>query len=419
MNAFFQSLSPQTKEMLRRLQAAGAEAYIVGGCVRDALLGRQPTDIDITTSALPEQIQAIFSDLPTFDTGIRHGTVTVLLDQIPFEVTTYRVDLGYTDGRHPDAVCFTRSLYEDAARRDFTVNAMAYNETDGLRDFFGGVADLKAGLIRCVGQPMKRLTEDALRVLRAVRFASTLGFSIEPETAQALFACAPLLSAISAERITAELEKLLCGQAASHVIVSYASVLNACLPELQRLSATELATAAKVCAQLPASFPLRLAALCFQLPFDDGMAALRRLRLSNRVSQAVRTLLERRSEPLPTERAALRELAGQLGFEPLLDWVHLQAAICSVREDADGVAAAFKAGQLVHRIQADGDCCTLQQLAVNGADLLQRGIRGAAVGQLLQTLLRGVMHDQLPNERSILLNKLDALISGKGTVFYE
>lgn len=419
MNAFFQSLSPQTKEMLRRLQSAGAEAYIVGGCVRDALLGRQPTDIDITTSALPAQIQAIFSDLPTFDTGIQHGTVTVLLDQIPFEVTTYRVDLGYTDGRHPDAVCFTRSLYEDAARRDFTVNAMAYNETDGLRDFFGGVADLKAGLIRCVGQPMKRLTEDALRVLRAVRFASSLGFSIEPETAQALFACAPLLSAISAERITSELEKLLCGRAAADVIVSYAPVLNTCLPELQRLSASELAIAAKVCKQLPASFSLRLAALCFQLPFDDGMAALRRLRLSNRLLQAVRTLLERCSEPLPTDRAALREQAGQLGFELLLDWIRLQTAIRSVHADADGAATAFRAAQLVHRIQADGDCCTLQQLAVNGADLLHRGIRGAAVGQLLQALLQVVMHDQLPNDRAILLNQLDALISGKGTVFYE
>lgn len=419
MSAFLQALSPQTKEMLRRLQAAGAEAYIVGGCVRDALLGRQPTDIDIATSARPEQIQAIFSDLPTFDTGIRHGTVTVLLDQIPFEVTTYRVDLGYTDGRHPDAVCFTRSLYEDAARRDFTINAMAYNEADGLQDFFGGVADLKAGLIRCVGQPMKRLTEDALRVLRAVRFASTLGFSIEPETAQALFACAPLLSAISAERITSELEKLLCGQAAADVIVSYSSVLNVCLPELQRLSATELATAATVCKQLPTSFSLRLAALCFQLPFDDAMAALRRLRLSNRVLQAVRALLERCSEPLATERASLRELAGQFGFEPLLDRICLQAAIGSARKDADRVAAASAAAQLVHRIQADGDCCTLQQLAINGADLLQRGICGAAVGQLLQTLLRGVMHNQLPNDRSILLNKLDALISGKGTVFYE
>lgn len=418
MNMFFRALSPQTKEMLRRLQSAGAEAYIVGGCVRDALLGRQPTDIDITTSALPEQIQAIFSDLPTLDTGIRHGTVTVLLEQIPFEVTTYRVDLGYTDGRHPDAVCFTRSLYEDAARRDFTVNAMAYNETDGLRDFFGGESDLKAGLIRCVGQPIRRLTEDALRVLRAVRFASTLGFSIEPETAQALFSCAPLLSAISAERITSELEKLLCGQAAADVIVSYAPVLTVCLPELQRLSATELAIAAKVCEQLPASFPLRLAALCFQLPFDEGMAALRRLRLPNRVLHTVRTLLEHHSEPLPTERAALRELAGQLGFDPLLDWIRLQAAIGSVHADTDGVAAASSAAQLVHRIQADGDCCTLQQLAVNGADLLNRGIRGAAVGQLLQTLLRAVMLNRLPNDRSILLNQLDALISGKET-FYE
>lgn len=419
MKALHDFLSPQAKEMLRRLQSAGAEAYIVGGCVRDALLGRQPTDIDITTSALPDQIQAIFSDLPTLDTGIRHGTVTVLIDQIPFEVTTYRVDLGYTDGRHPDAVCFTHSLYEDAARRDFTINAMAYNEIDGLQDFFGGVADLEAGQIRCVGNPIQRLTEDALRVLRAVRFASTLGFSIEPETAEALFLCAPSLSGISAERITIELEKLLLGKAADSVIVSYSPVLIACLPELQQLNSSELAVAAKICGQVPPVFAMRLAALCFQLPIAESMSALQRLRLPNRILQAVRTLLVRIPEALPSERTALREMAGQLGFETLLDLICLQAAICSVRADSVGASGALSASQLVQQIQADGDCCTLQQLAINGADLLARNIQGASIGRLLQSILKAVMQDHLPNDRSILLKTLDAFVSGKGTVLYE
>ena len=173
-------LSVPTKKILHRLQSAGFEAYLVGGCVRDFLLGRVPTDFDVTTNALPAEIQAVFADAETFDTGIQHGTVTVLIDRMPFEVTTYRVDLGYSDGRHPDAVHFTRSLREDAARRDFTVNAMAYNDSEGLKDFFGGKDDLAARIIRCVGEPDRRFQEDALRVLRAIRFAAVLGFSIEP-----------------------------------------------------------------------------------------------------------------------------------------------------------------------------------------------------------------------------------------------
>ena len=207
-------LSPGAAKALALLQAAGYEAWIVGGCVRDALLGMPPKDYDLTTSALPEETQRIFAAYPRIETGLRHGTVTVLLEGEPLEITTYRVDGVYSDARHPDGVTFTRSLRQDAARRDFTINAMAYAPGQGLQDFFGGQADLAQGTIRAVGRAETRFHEDALRILRALRFASVLDFTLEAETHQAALACAPLLAAISPERVFSELGKLLCGKAA-------------------------------------------------------------------------------------------------------------------------------------------------------------------------------------------------------------
>ena len=191
--------------VLRALRAAGHEAYVVGGCVRDSLLGRVPVDWDVTTSALPEETKAVFSGAPVIETGIRHGTVTVLVDGEPVEITTYRVDGPYSDGRRPDSVAFTRSLREDLARRDFTVNAMAWSPETGLADPFGGADDLRGGVIRSVGDPARRFQEDALRILRALRFSAALGFSVEVKTAGALRAGRALLGKVSAERITAEL----------------------------------------------------------------------------------------------------------------------------------------------------------------------------------------------------------------------
>ena len=184
---------PQAAQAIRRLRQAGYEAWIVGGCVRDVLLGRTPTDYDLTTSALPEETEAVFAGERLIETGLQHGTVTVVLEGVPLEITTYRVDGGYTDARHPDGVTFTRSLREDAARRDFTINAMAYAPGEGLQDFFGGQADLSAGVIRAVGEPDRRFQEDALRILRAIRFASVLGFELDPETDAAARRNAPLL----------------------------------------------------------------------------------------------------------------------------------------------------------------------------------------------------------------------------------
>lgn len=215
------------------LQSAGFEAYAVGGCVRDSLLGKTPNDWDITTSAKPEDMKSVFADFHCIDTGIKHGTVTVVIDGEPLEITTFRLDGEYEDNRHPKSVTFTSDLGADLGRRDFTVNAMAYSKMTGTVDLFGGQNDLKNGIIRCVGDPDRRFNEDALRILRALRFASALDFEIEEKTAQSLLKNRALLGNISEERIAKELLKLVCGKGAKRILTDFAPVLFEILPELQ------------------------------------------------------------------------------------------------------------------------------------------------------------------------------------------
>ena len=226
------TLPAPAREALSRLEAAGFAAYLVGGCVRDSLLGRSPGDWDITTAALPEQVEAVFAGERIIETGLKHGTVTVLLAGLPLEITTFRTESGYSDHRHPDAVAFTPSLEEDLARRDFTVNAMAQSRDGGLFDPFGGRGDLEQRIIRCVGEPELRFREDALRILRALRFAAQLDFSIDPATAAAAHALRDTLALVSRERIAAELTKLLCGPAARRILTEYWEILAVPLPEL-------------------------------------------------------------------------------------------------------------------------------------------------------------------------------------------
>ena len=227
------TLPSQVHTALDRLEAAGWEAFVVGGAVRDALRGCAAGDWDITTNAEPEQVERVFSGERLIETGLRHGTVTVLLDGLPLEITTYRVDGGYSDHRRPDSVTFTRSLRDDLLRRDFTMNALAYNPQTGLVDICGGAEDLARGVVRCVGEPERRFREDGLRILRALRFASVLGFTIEPETAAAIHRCAELLRYLAAERVLSELTKLLCGQNAGAVLREFSDVLAVPIPELR------------------------------------------------------------------------------------------------------------------------------------------------------------------------------------------
>ena len=242
------TLPSQVHTALDRLKAAGWEAFVVGGAVRDALRGCAAGDWDITTDAEPEQVEQVFSGERLIETGLRHGTVTVLIDGLPLEITTYRVDGGYSDHRRPDSVTFTRSLRADLLRRDFTMNALAYNPQTGLVDICGGAEDLARGVVRCVGEPERRFREDGLRILRALRFASVLGFTIEPETAAAIHRCAELLRYLAAERVLSELTKLLCGQNAGAVLREFSDVHPGAAADV------------RLCAAQPAPRPGRLAA---------------------------------------------------------------------------------------------------------------------------------------------------------------
>ena len=394
-------LSSSTQIALRTLQNAGYEAYIVGGCVRDYLRGTLPQDIDITTNALPEETKAVFTDYRTIDTGIQHGTVTVLIDGQSFEITTYRVDVGYSDGRHPDAVQFTPSLREDAARRDFTVNAMAYHPDSGVVDFFAGQADLAARTIRCVGAPERRFSEDALRILRALRFASTLSFSIEAKTAEALNSQKNLLHQVSAERVTVELTKLLCGDGVAPILSCYLSVLTAYLPEL---STVDAAFTGKLCHRVRKEPSLRYAALFSQLPLPRVESLLKRLRLDHKTKQTILSLLTLFHTPIRFDKPSLRRLIGQYSFELVIDALNLHADVCALTDDAQGVHDTLRVTALVREIVVNGECCSLPQLALRGADLSEFGLQGAEIGKMLHFILGEVLDGRMENNRETILS---------------
>lgn len=432
-----QVLPPQVLDALDRLHQAGYEAWIVGGCVRDLLLGRVPTDYDITTSALPPQTKEVFRDRRVVETGIRHGTVTLLEGGMPLEITTYRVDGTYSDARHPDGVTFTTSLREDAARRDFTVNAMAYAPGLGLQDYFGGQEDLARRLIRAVGEPDRRFQEDALRVLRAIRFASVLDFALEEETAVAARRQAAGLQKVSAERVFQELSKLLCGPKAGQVLLAYPDILGQVIPELLPMVGfdhrnchhcydvyTHTAVAVD---HVPPQLPLRLAMLLHDIGKPDTFSLgedgqghfyghprrsvelaegiLLRLRAPKKLREQVLTLVRYHDAQIEEDPARLRRWLHKLGPEGFFALLAIQ------RGDAAGQAPAYctrieRADRLesqARALLAQTPCLTLADLAVNGHDLLQLGYRGPALGRALQRLLEEVLAGRLANEKAALL----------------
>lgn len=395
------------QEILEQLNNHGFEAYVVGGCVRDSLLHRVPGDWDITTSARPEQVKAIFGH--TIDTGLQHGTVTIMRDKVGYEVTTYRIDGEYEDGRHPKEVEFTSNLLEDLKRRDFTINAMAYNEKEGLIDPFGGQTDLKNGILRAVGAPHQRFTEDALRILRLYRFAARFGFALDPATAQAAEELCAHLDCVSAERIEEELAKLLAAPAPAAYLDE--KILDVILPEL----APEALTAAKpvvdACPAGADNLPVRLAALLLSLGEDGTRRALKRLRCSNACIEETAVLVReyragaqsRRAAPAETTIPDLtiytRHLLGKYGLKTVQRLAALGTAIQPER------AADFeRLSKLAERMDADGVCCRVSQLAVNGRDLMAAGIpAGPGLRRVLEALLDSVIREECPNERDALL----------------
>ena len=379
-------------ELLDTLHRAGYAAYVVGGCVRDSLLGLTPHDWDLCTSALPQQGMELFGEEKCIPTGLQHGTVTVKQGGGLYEITTFRTEGAYTDGRHPDEVHFVPDVREDLARRDFTINAMAYNAKEGLVDPFGGQADLQSGVLRAVGVPHQRFTEDALRILRLYRFAARFGFSIDPPTAQAAQELCAHLDCVSVERIEEELAKLLSAPAPAAYLDE--KIFGVVLPEL---SPEALAAAKPVVDACPAgeqALSVRLAALLLSLGegnrAGDGMA---------------RIVSEEKATVTPDFTIYARRLLGKYNLCTVQRLAALGAAL-QPEHAADFAALS----ELAEQLDADGVCCRISQLAVNGRDLMAAGVpAGPGIRKVLEALLDGVIREEYPNERQALLAAVQQL----------
>ncbi|MCI1966222.1 MAG: HD domain-containing protein [Oscillospiraceae bacterium] len=436
-------IPPQVDSILQILTQNGFDACVVGGCVRDSLLKKMPSDWDVATSALPEETMRMLSGFSVIKTGLKHGTVTVLSGGMPIEITTYRIDGTYSDGRRPDSVTFTRRLRDDLARRDFTVNAMACRRDGELVDEFGGRFDLNRKIIRCVGNPDLRFQEDGLRILRALRFASVLDFSIEPATADSLVKNKKMLNEIAAERICAEFIKLLCGTGAERILHEYREVIAQFIPEI------------RACFDFPQKNPhhiydiwghilksvasispdpiLRLTMflhdigkpLCYSEdengtghfyghPEESGKLAesiLKRLRCSRKTTAAVSLLVRRHDLSLPDQEKILRRRLNLMGEENLRRLIQVRAAdtLAKSPEDQKNLPLLDKTKEVFERILQEKQCFSLQNLNVSGSDLIQAGIpQGSEVGRLLSLLLNAVIDGKCANRREDLLYYIQA-----------
>ena len=436
------TLDPGAAALLDALHAAGYAAYAVGGCVRDSLLGRTAHDWDLCTSALPQQVMELFGTEQCIPTGLQHGTVTIKYGGQLYETTTFRTEGSYTDGRHPDAVQFVPDVREDLARRDFTINAMAYNEAEGLVDPFGGQKDLQNGLLRAVGEPQQRFTEDALRILRLYRFAARFGFALDAATARAARQLAPHLDCISAERIQEELAKLLAAPQPGAYLEP--AVLAVVLPELTPAALEAAKPVVDACPAGEENLPVRWAALLGALGETDTRRVLKRLRCSNTCIEETTVLVRETAgegvcgsfsedRPLGWDPAAagsragdgmarfvseekasahpgdihIRQLLGRYG----LCTVERLCALCAALHPQNAPDCAL-AAQRARQLEADGVCCRVSQLAVNGRDLMAAGIpAGPALRRVLEALLDGVIRAEYPNEKPALLAAAQKIIA--------
>ena len=428
------TLDPGAAALLDTLHAAGYAAYAVGGCVRDSLLGRTAHDWDLCTSALPQQVMALFGAEQCIPTGLQHGTVTIKYGGRLYETTTFRTEGSYTDGRHPDAVQFVPDVREDLARRDFTINAMAYNEADGLVDPFGGQKDLQNGLLRAVGEPQQRFTEDALRILRLYRFAARFGFALDAATARAARQLAPHLDCISAERIQEELAKLLTAPQPGAYLEP--AVLAVVLPELTPAALDAAKPVVDACPAGEENLPVRWAALLRSLGESDTRRVLKRLRCSNACIEETAVLVRETAgegvcgsfllghesghsiarptacgSRVPPQRTVLGETpahAGEIAIRQLLGRYGLRTverlcALCAALQPQNAPDCAL-AAQRARQLEAEGVCCRVSQLAVNGRDLMAAGIpAGPVLRRVLEALLDGVIRAEYPNEKPALL----------------
>lgn len=429
--------------LLARLESAGYQGWAVGGCVRDTLRGAVPSDWDVTTDARPERVMALFGER-AIPTGLKHGTVTVCAGETHVEVTTFRRDGTYSDHRRPDAVQFSSSLEEDLARRDLTVNAMAMDLRGYICDPFGGQEDLSHRVLRCVGDPLRRLDEDALRIMRTLRFAAVLGFTIEPDTSAALHRRAPLLADIAAERILVEMNKLLTGEYMASVLLAYPDVLGVFLPELLPCVGFDQRNvhhcydvwthSVYAASAIAPDAVLRWAMLLHDIGKPDcftvdehgtghfyghparsaelAEAICRRLRMDKKSAQRIVTLVRWHDRDIPRTEKAVARAARQLGEDTLRQLLAVkradnraQSPLCRGR-----AADIDRAEAILDDLLARQSCFSLRELAVRGNDLTALGLRGPAVGEALQKLLDAVMDGSVPNERPALLALAQKLI---------
>ncbi|MCR5601354.1 MAG: CCA tRNA nucleotidyltransferase [Ruminococcus sp.] len=431
------NIDKNTDTILSELEKHGFEAYMVGGCVRDEIMGRQCHDTDITTNALPEQILEVFSSYKVIPTGLKHGTVTVLCGGTPFEITTYRIDGEYTDHRRPDNVEFTNDIIADLSRRDFTVNAIAMNRHGNIVDPFGGKEDIQNGIIRCVGDPEKRFNEDALRIMRAVRFASQLGFSIDGATAEAVHSMRNDLKNISRERIREELDKLICGKNCIDVLLGYSNVITAIIPEFEpsigldqrspyhRYTVWEH-TVRAIAAAPPEDLLLRRALLfhdigkpsCMKID-ENGRghfkqhdrvgaemttAIMQELRYDNHSVTDTAALIANHSKKLRS-RSDAKRMMSKLGDELFFELMEMKKCDNSAKNEFVLKENIYfdRIIKAAHEIIENDECRSIRGLAVNGSDLVQLGIKGAEIGETQKELLELVMGELVSNDRDELL----------------
>jgi len=428
---------PQYVEVLiKRLKENGFEAYAVGGCVRDSLLGKLPKDYDITTSALPEDMKRVFSDYRTVETGIRFGTVTVISEGKPIEITTYRTDGIYSDHRRPENVAFSSSLAEDLKRRDFTINAMAYSEETGIIDLFEGENDLENGIIRAIGVPAERFNEDALRIMRGLRFAACGDFTIEPKTAEAIHEYAPLLRSIAGERIAAELNQLICADC-ENILREFYDVFAVFIPEITRCHGFQQHTKyhnrdvyehilATVSAVEPI-LPLRLAMLFHDMAKPDyftksadgvghfkghpkGSAiiaerVLRELKYDSKTITEVTALVENHDIVIENRENLLKRYLNKFGEELLFHLidVHIADDMGKAPQFMQRIETYRAARQTIVHLLEKRECFSLKQLAVNGNDIKRLGFSGKEIGAVLEELLSEVIDGKCENEKTKLL----------------
>ena len=452
-------LPDKVRLIIQKLTDGGYEAYAVGGCVRDSLLGKEPNDWDITTSASPYEVKSLFRR--TIDTGIQHGTVTVMLGKEGFEVTTYRIDGKYEDGRHPEKVTFTKSLEEDLKRRDFTVNAMAYNDETGIVDLFDGLRDMECGIIRAVGNPYDRFNEDALRILRAVRFAAQLDYKIDDDTLRAAGELAENLNRISAERIRVELEKLLTSKHPDKLLILYETGISGIiLPELDLMMKTEQNTPHHIY-----SVGIHtIEALKNSVGFDDelqdneikllrltmflhdtgkpaarttdedgidhfyghaqiseriAVGVLRRLKYDNDTLNKVRRLVKYHDHRRKLTEYGVRKTVVEISGELIPLWLIVRRCdICaqSMMEREAKLNDIDDFEKLFRKITERGDCLSIGELAITGKDLIDMGIKpGPLMGDILDNLLTNVLRVPEHNTKEWLLERANELISVRGT----